>query len=153
LALLILAFSTPGIALALAGDQLGLSRRNVWFAPDNDTADFLDLFSKPDLWAASRSRIGVFKFGPQQIKTNGQPAINSVDQLIKLDAFQKLRLADCSLESSKSPLCSDEGARLKRAPHDLFARPGASETVAALVDDSTPGLWNHPVTNEFRLRR
>jgi hypothetical protein len=42
-------------------------------------------------WAKSRAQIGVFKFGPQQVKAIGQPPVNSFDQLVKVDAFRKLR--------------------------------------------------------------
>jgi hypothetical protein len=68
-----------------------MDKQNTWFGPDNDTQDLLDLFSKPDSWARSRSQIGVFKFGPQQLKETGQPSVNSLDQLVKVDAFRKPR--------------------------------------------------------------
>jgi hypothetical protein len=60
-----------------------MDKQNTWFGPDNDTQDLLDLFSKPDSWARSRSQIGVFKFGPQQVKETGEPSVNSLDQLVK----------------------------------------------------------------------
>jgi hypothetical protein len=36
----------------------------VWYHPPIDSPDLLDLFKRPEEWARSRSRIGIFKLGP-----------------------------------------------------------------------------------------
>src|SRR5260221_1577456 len=64
----------------------------TWFAPNMGSADYVDLFSKPDEWRATRSRIGVFKFyTPNLLKT--ACAIcgnNTLDAFVEADAFRKL---------------------------------------------------------------
>ena len=62
----------------------------VWFSPDNDTPDYLDLFNKPEAWSTTRAQVNVFKFGPQQVSSS--PAkVNSYAELLKADAFRKLK--------------------------------------------------------------
>ena len=63
----------------------------VWFAPDNDSADFLDLFRQPGKWSQTRSTISVVKFGPQQIDGREARTKNSFAELTGVDAFRKLR--------------------------------------------------------------
>ena len=63
---------------------------SVWFAPDSETPDLVEMFRRPELWAESRSHISVFKFGPLQVRSTGKPPVNSVDDLARVGAFQKL---------------------------------------------------------------
>jgi hypothetical protein len=63
--------------------------RDVWFSPDNDTPDFVELFTRPEAWKKGRTQVKVFKFGPQQVESVGK--INSYTELFKADAFRKLK--------------------------------------------------------------
>lgn len=64
--------------------------RQVWFAPDEDSPDLIQLFTRPDLWASVRPKINVFKIGPVMAgaKHNGP---NGLEQLAAVGAFQYLR--------------------------------------------------------------
>jgi hypothetical protein len=62
----------------------------VWFGPDNDTPDFLDLFQKPDLWTRARSQISVIKLGPQQVGGVNQTSKNTLADLRNSGAFPLL---------------------------------------------------------------
>src|SRR4051794_19450456 len=62
---------------------------NVWFSPDNDTPDFIELFTMPEAWEKSRAHVRVFKFGPPQVESVGKT--NSYFDLLKADAFRKLK--------------------------------------------------------------
>jgi hypothetical protein len=62
----------------------------VWFAPDNDTADYLDLFRSPGLWSHARSQISVFKLGPQQAGGNDPSDRNTLSDLRNANAFSQL---------------------------------------------------------------
>jgi hypothetical protein len=64
--------------------------QQVWFAPDSETPDLIEMLQRPELWAQNRSRISVIKFGPQQVRATGKPAENSIDDLVKVGAFEKL---------------------------------------------------------------
>ena len=63
---------------------------SVWIAPDSETPDLLEMFQRPEMWAESRSRIKVFKFGPRQVALGRKPTQNSIDDLARVDAFRKL---------------------------------------------------------------
>src|SRR3954465_14081948 len=41
--------------------------RHVWLAPNLGSADFVDMFERPQLWRAARQSTDVFKFYEQQI--------------------------------------------------------------------------------------
>jgi hypothetical protein len=64
---------------------------SVWFAPDSETPDLVDLFDAPSLWESSRPQINVFKFGPKQVTTSSVPKVNTYSDLVKADAFRKLK--------------------------------------------------------------
>ncbi len=105
-----------GIATAVSLTVLsGLSQAvlaagtpEVWFAPDNDTYDFVDLFRKPELWSGARSHISVLKFGTQQLGGPDPSGLNTLSDLSSSGAFRLLRSwnikvalelpADCSVE-------------------------------------------------------
>jgi hypothetical protein len=63
----------------------------VWFGPDNDTADFLDLFRYPQLWNNARSKVSVLKLGPQQVDGRKGAQVNSLSALTNVNAFRVLR--------------------------------------------------------------
>ena len=63
----------------------------VWFSPDNDSPDYIELFRRPGQWAMARSKIAVFKFGPQQVDGRSRPSKNTLADLKGVDAFRKLR--------------------------------------------------------------
>jgi len=65
--------------------------QSVWFAPDAETPDLLDLFNAPSLWQRSRAYIDVLKFGPMQVSTSSIPKVNTYSDLVKADAFRKLK--------------------------------------------------------------
>jgi hypothetical protein len=62
----------------------------VWFAPDSDTSDFLDLFRKPSLWSRARSEVSVIKLGPQQVGGANQTGKNTLADLSNVDVFRLL---------------------------------------------------------------
>lgn len=68
----------------------GGDRPQIWISPDTETPDLLTMFQRPEQWAESRSRIGVFKFGPRQVGIGAKAKQNSMDDLIRIDAFHKL---------------------------------------------------------------
>ena len=79
----LLLFSTTGQAAHAPPD--------VWFSPAVESADYLDLFVKPELWASVRGRISVFKFSPAQVRRPKPGDVNTVDDLKRVDAFRKLQ--------------------------------------------------------------
>jgi hypothetical protein len=96
------AMAKPGSPLAVLTSALILAMSTappartepmqlVWFAPDGETPDFLDLFNAPSLWESSRARINVFKFSPMQVSTSSVPKVNTYSDLVKADAFRKLK--------------------------------------------------------------
>jgi hypothetical protein len=64
--------------------------RQLWFAPDEDSQDLLQLFTQPELWASVRPKINVFKIGPVMAgaKHSGPTGL---EQLAAAGAFQRLR--------------------------------------------------------------
>ena len=62
----------------------------LWFAPDNDTPDYLDLFRRPDLWSKSRTQISVIKLGPQQAGGHNPSGKNTLSELHDANAFRLL---------------------------------------------------------------
>jgi hypothetical protein len=62
----------------------------IWFAPDNDTSDYLDLFRKPETWRSARSHISVLKVGPQQAGGPNRTGKNTLAQLREAGAFRQL---------------------------------------------------------------
>jgi hypothetical protein len=63
----------------------------VWYAPNNDTPDFLDLFRVPEAWPNTRSLINILKFGPRQLSSGRSSRPNSLAELMDADAFRKLK--------------------------------------------------------------
>jgi hypothetical protein len=63
----------------------------IWFAPDGDTPDLLDLFKRPNAWAKTRTQINVFKFSPSQVASSSPSMVNTYADLAKVDAFRKLK--------------------------------------------------------------
>jgi hypothetical protein len=69
----------------------GAEAPSVWFAPNSESPDFLEIFSKPESWASARKRVRVFKFGPAQLGTLSRSGLNSFLDLKNADAFKKLK--------------------------------------------------------------
>jgi hypothetical protein len=63
----------------------------VWLCPDADSPDYTDLFAKPQLWAATRAHVDVFKFGPDAVEPRQAAVAGNYTDLVRLDAFRKLR--------------------------------------------------------------
>jgi hypothetical protein len=63
----------------------------VWYTPNNDTPDLVDLFREPQLWGNARSQISVLKLGPQQVGGGNSSGKNTISDLGKADAFHLLR--------------------------------------------------------------
>ena len=78
-------------AVTCATTACAASRSAIWFSPDGETPDFVELFTKPDLWAKARGRIDVFKFGPNRIDSLAGPKQNSFTDLTNANAFQRLK--------------------------------------------------------------
>lgn len=79
--------------MVLAGIDVasfGVQAAEVWFSPDNDTPDYLDLFRRPDLWSRSRSQISVLKLGPQQAGGHNPSGKNTLSELQQANAFNLL---------------------------------------------------------------
>ena len=83
---LVLACSALMSSLAQAAPA---SHVQVWFAPDNDTPDLVDLFRQPQLWRDARSAVSVLKLGPQQV--DGRSGKNSLSELTEVGAFRMLQ--------------------------------------------------------------
>jgi hypothetical protein len=78
------------LCIALATPGRALDRADVWFSPDDETPDLLDMFRHPELWAQARGQIGVFKFGPANVSPKATGPGNSYAGLKGIDAFAKL---------------------------------------------------------------
>jgi hypothetical protein len=94
------------VSLSLALSQVGLAneaRSAVWFCPDPDTPDLLEMFTRPALWRIARSRINVFKLGPQHFELKSILKRNSLQDLERVNAFATLR-------RWRIALASEEGA-------------------------------------------
>lgn len=63
----------------------------VWLCPDGGSPDYTELFTEPQLWAATRPRVDVFKFSPGELEPGQKPATGNYADLLRLDAFRKLR--------------------------------------------------------------
>jgi hypothetical protein len=84
----------------------------VWFTPDDETPDYTDLFSKPQLWPKARQRVDVIKLGPGQAFTRAD-VTNDVATLQGVDAYRKMQQwnIDIAIEapSVKEWDCSGQG--------------------------------------------
>ena len=62
----------------------------VGFGPGEDTPDLIQLFTRPELWATTRTKVNVFQFSPALAgaKHSGP---NGLAQLAAAGAFQSLR--------------------------------------------------------------
>ena len=67
------------------------NRPEVWFSPDNQTPDFLDLFAFPDQWQSARSHISVFEFGAELLNDKSPLSPVSFESLRRVHAFYKLK--------------------------------------------------------------
>jgi hypothetical protein len=65
-------------------------RRQVWFTPGEDSVDLTTLFTKPDLWASTRSAVNVYVLSPGLVGAKSRGP-NGIDQLARIDAFSRLR--------------------------------------------------------------
>jgi hypothetical protein len=63
----------------------------IWFAPNGESPDLVNLFVTPEAWREARTRVNVFKFGPQQVSTSSSSKFNTLMELVKADAFRKLK--------------------------------------------------------------
>lgn len=70
---------------------------SVWFSPDAETPDLINLFNTPNQWEKSRAHINVFKFSPLQVSTSSLPKLNTYFDLVKADAFRKLKAWNLSV--------------------------------------------------------
>jgi hypothetical protein len=84
----------------------------VWFAPDPETPDYTDLFTKPQLWPKARQRVDVIKLGPGQAFTRAD-VTNDLATLQGVDAYRKMQQwnIDIAIEapSVKEWDCSGRG--------------------------------------------
>ncbi len=71
----------------------------VWFSPNVGSVDMLDLFTTPEFWETTRSRIDIFKFNGGNVATGGWSCVelphyncgdNHIQNFIDVDAFSKL---------------------------------------------------------------
>jgi len=62
----------------------------VWFTPAEDSADLIQLFTMPQLWASTRAKVNVFQVGPVLAGAKHRGA-NGLEQLAAAGAFQSLR--------------------------------------------------------------
>jgi hypothetical protein len=88
----------------------------VWFAPDPDTPDFIDLFTKPQLWPKARQRADVFLLGPEQLFSRAD-LTNDLATLQGVDAYRKMQQwnMDIAIDapSIKPWDCTGQGGRAK----------------------------------------
>jgi hypothetical protein len=88
----------------------------VWFAPDNDTPDYPDLFSKPELWPKARQRVDVIELGPGQAFTRAD-VINDLATLQGVDAYRKMQQWNIDIAISAPSVkpwdCTGQGDRAK----------------------------------------
>jgi hypothetical protein len=73
----------------------------IWFSPDNETPDLLEMFTRPESWRVARSHIKVYKLGPQHFELQSSLKINSLRDLEKVSAFQKLKRWGIALASEE----------------------------------------------------
>lgn len=76
----IFSISVPGTAA---------DKESVWLAPDAESPDFMQMFSRPDSWPKARSQINVLKLLPRHFNPDAT-GINTFNQLKEVGAFKKL---------------------------------------------------------------
>ena len=67
------------------------ARMEVWFSPDNDTPDLLDMFRNPHAWDQARGQISVIEFGPQQVGDDSARHKNTYNDMVGVNAFRLLQ--------------------------------------------------------------
>jgi hypothetical protein len=93
---LLLALPHPGHAYD------GTSR--IWFSPDDETPDLLEMFMQPDLWQTARSNINVYKLGPRHFDLHSSLKRNSLLDLESVSAFEKLKDWGISLATEEGAI-------------------------------------------------
>lgn len=86
----------------------------IWFAPDSETPDLISLFSVPESWEETRTRVNVFKFGPAQVGAPSSSGLNTFEDLVKVGAFQKLKQWGMSV-AIEAPAVKEWDCTSKRA--------------------------------------
>jgi hypothetical protein len=112
----------------------------VWYAPDNDSPDLLEMFRQPALWRGARSKISVFKFGPQQLCCTGPELINSVSDLRAVNAFGLLQLWGISI-ALEAPAVKEwdcTGEKAAQATLDLIGRARAAGGIIRYLSMDEP---------------
>jgi len=89
------ACALPALALvALGALQPALAASpgpEVWYAPGDETPDYVDMFTHPERWSRARSQISVFGLGPPAAMGANRSGINTSMDLARVDAFRLLR--------------------------------------------------------------
>jgi hypothetical protein len=115
------------------------SRGDVWFAPDPESPDLLDLFRHPEEWRHARSHIKIIKLSPLQFQPKSQLKRNTYEELSAIGAFAAVR-------SWGMALASEEGA-LK--PWDCTGVKAAERTIdRALSAHSAGGRIDYMAMDE-----
>jgi hypothetical protein len=78
-------------AFALAPSPAAARQPTVWFTPANDSADYADLFEKPQLWAATRGKVDVFQVSPAQVEPGKPGSPSKYADLVRIGAFRDLK--------------------------------------------------------------
>jgi hypothetical protein len=105
----------------------------TWYTPNLHTSDYAQLFSQPEKWAGTRSKVDVFKFHGGNLNV-GDPAVrgNDFNKFASVDAFRKLRSWNIKMafETGVFKAIQQEGLFCKES---VFAN-GAVGTIRRVAD-------------------
>ena len=66
------------------------NRPIVWFAPDSESPDLLDIFRYPARWESARAHVNVFKLSAQQLSPGKPHQVNNFQNLKDAHIFEAL---------------------------------------------------------------
>lgn len=155
LALIVLIFLVgTGTTLLARSDEVA----SVWFSPDSETPDLLDLFKNPEAWGKTRTRLNVFKFGPRQVSTSSSSNLNTLSNLVQADAFRKLKQWGIAV-AIEAPAVKEWDCTSKRAAKIAFEyiqnvrMAGGEVSYVAMDEPLVSGLRSCQLTLEEAAAR
>jgi hypothetical protein len=102
---------------------------DIWFSPNDESPDLLDLFRHPEEWRGARSHIKVLKLSPRQFQSKSRLKRNTYQELSAIGAFGLVR-------SWGIALASEEGAV---KPWDCTGMKAAERTINNALNAHSAG--------------
>jgi hypothetical protein len=120
--------------------------RAVWYAPDDDSPDLINMFTEPNLWRDARRRIAVFKLGPQHFEATSRALRrNFLGALNSAGAFKLLQEWGIALASEEGAVkewdCVGHAAASATARHiNNLKTLGVMLSIVSLDEPLVSGL-------------